>query len=507
MRGWSPEGFAVPQALDVSQVVPQEYAAYRPLVAEGLGFFLERLSPQRRAEILAEQLAMPHGASLPERLAALLRHCPTLHKLGQVVARDRRLALDLRRHLQSLESVTPAGASPECDVFAVIRREVGDAAGLEVGAQPLAEGSVAVVVPFTWREPGLPAPQEGVFKALKPGVEERLHEELEIWPALGTFLEERCERYGLPCLAYRDTLERVRRLLLNEIRLDLEQARLAEVARFHARSPAVLIPRLLPFTSSQVTAMERIHGGKVTDADLPPSRRRWLAETILEALLAAPFWSDAPMATFHADPHAGNLFHTRDGRLAILDWSLTARLSKAQREAMVQIPLTALMLDEARLSRALAALGEGPPHAAALRAAAGEALRQVRSGTFPGFRWLVGLFDRLATSGAMRFPEDLMFLRKALLGLDGVVADLTMGCDPDRVMIAVGLERFLRELAGRALVAPGSRAFATHVSNADLFGLCAAWPATAARFWIGAWQDALGNQAIGRSGDLAIGTR
>ena len=484
------DGLEFVSALDVGQLVPAAYAAYRPLVADGLCFFLEHLPPHRLAGIMAGQLEMPGSASLVERVVGLMRHCPSLHKLGQVVARDRRLAPDLRLRLQRLESLAPSTPTP--DVLAAVGREVGRAANLAVGTRALAEASVAVVVPFTWRERGAPTAQEGVFKVLKPGVEERLQEELDIWGALGAFLEERSAHYGLPVPDYRDTLERVRLLLLNEVRLDLEQAHLAAAARTYADSPAVLIPRLLPFCTPRVTAMERVHGCKVTDADLPAGRRRRLAETVVEALVAGPFWSDAQAATFHADPHAGNLFFSRDGRLAILDWSLVAQLSKAQREEVLQVVLGALTLDDARICRALEALAGRPPRGAALRLAVADGLRQVRRGIFPGFDWLLGLLDRLAISGAMGFPEELVLFRKALLSLSEVVADISAGCSSDRVLFNAGAERFLRELPGRALTPAHSRAFATHLSIADLCGLWASFPATTARFWLGTWQDALG---------------
>ena len=61
-----------------------------------------------------------------------------------------------------------------------------------------------------------------------------------------------------------------------------------------------------------------------------PWDRRRLGELIVEALIAGPIWSPAPRATFHADPHAGNLFVTPERRLAILDWSLTGTLGEAR---------------------------------------------------------------------------------------------------------------------------------------------------------------------------------
>src|SRR5574337_1188000 len=80
---------------EVAALVPAQYAAWRPLVAGGLRFFLENLPARRLSAIVAEQLTLP-AAGVAERVTALVRHCPTLHKLGQVVARDRRLAPELR---------------------------------------------------------------------------------------------------------------------------------------------------------------------------------------------------------------------------------------------------------------------------------------------------------------------------------------------------------------------------------------------------------------------------
>ena len=166
---------------------------------------------------------------------------------------------------------------------------------------------------------------------------------------------------------------------------------------------------------------------------------------------------------------------------------------------VLQVVLGALTLDETRTCRAVAALGRQSPDESALRAAVADAVRQVRRGQFPGLDWLLGLLDRLAICGSMRFPEELVLFRKAVLTLSAAVADVSENCSPDRVLLGAGMEQFFRELAGRALASHDCRAFGTHVSNADLFSLWASLPATAARFWLGTWQDALeSGQAVGR---------
>ena len=477
------------EGLQIAQFVPEAYAAYRPLLMDGLQFFLERLPPLRLTAILAEQLRLPRATPPARRLAILFRRCPTLHKLGQVVARDRRLAPELRANLQGLESLKPT--TPMAEIASLIQRELGAVAGLEIAPTALAEASVAVVVPLVWRPAANAPPQSGVLKVLRPGVEDQLHEELEIWAALGVFLEQRCADRGLPALDYRNTLDSIRRLLAHEIRLDREQVHLARAAAFHADSPAILIPELLPFCTARITAMERVEGRKVTDPGLSTGERRRLAQILIEALLAKPFWSNpASDAWFHADPHAGNLFVTHDGRLAILDWALVTPLAKAQRVAVVQAVAGALTLNEGGLFHALAALGHSSDPVA-LRAAVVESLRQVRRGIFPGMDWLMALLDRLGTVGAMQFPENLTLFRKSLLTLAGVIGDVSDQPSMDEVLILTGLMQCSREWAVRGLAPFTSRAFGSHLSNADWFSLWAGLPLTVTHYWTGIWRDAL----------------
>ena len=320
-----------PWSIDISSLVPEEYAAYRPVVVDALLFFIRNLSAARFTRIVAEQERLPSDASISQRLAALMCRCPTLHKLGQVVARDRRLSPTLRNRLQALESMEPTTSMST--VLPIIQRELPEfeACGL-LARKALAEASVAIVIPFEAHSSRDEAPSQGVLKVLKPDVEEALAEDLEIWAQLADFIDERCEQYVLPALRYSEILETIRELLVNEIKLDQEQQHLSAAAAFYAEDDSVHIPALFPFCTPRITAMERIHGGKVTDTEQrSQDQRRKLADTVIHALIARPLWAPSSSSIFHADPHAGNLFLSDDGRLAILDWSLVGYLGKSER--------------------------------------------------------------------------------------------------------------------------------------------------------------------------------
>ncbi len=327
----------------LASAVPQAYATYRQPLAAAIGFFINHLSPERASAIVADQFALPGDASDADRLLALARRSPVLHKLGQILARDRRLDPQLRRTLQHLESMT--SSVPVERLRGQIEREAGDVDGAGIVLDPvaLAEASVAVVIGFTWRG------ERGVFKLLKPGVEQELDEELEILDPLGAFLDERCDSLGLPPVDYRETLAQVRQLLAHEVRLDFERGHLFEAGRALAAIPGVHVPRLLPFQSRRLLAMERIDGRKVTEVgNLPMNVRRRLARSVVEALIAAPVWSGASRALFHSDPHAGNLMIDREGRLVPLDWCLASHLDLVARAAIARVLVARLPATPAR---------------------------------------------------------------------------------------------------------------------------------------------------------------
>jgi ubiquinone biosynthesis protein len=104
-------------------MVPEEFAQFRPLVSDALVFFLERLSVPRLAELVTKEYELPPNASAEERSTDLISQCPTLHKLGQIVAWDRRLSWELRQRLHTLEAMEPT--IPRSVATQAVEREIG----------------------------------------------------------------------------------------------------------------------------------------------------------------------------------------------------------------------------------------------------------------------------------------------------------------------------------------------------------------------------------------------
>jgi ubiquinone biosynthesis protein len=356
---------------------------------------------------------------------------------------------------------------------------------IRVGDRPLAEGSVAVVVPLTWCEPGdgARAPQRrGVAKLLKPGVAERLDEDLAILGRLAGYLEERWAAYGLPPLPYGEILDEVADLLAHEVRLRQEQARLREAGTQLTGQSDVQVPRLLPFCTDMLTAMERVDGRKVTDLEgLGAWQRPALFHTIVRALLAGVLFSRDESVLFHGDPHAGNLMVTRDGRLAILDWSLAGQLTAGDRVHLSQVLVGAWARDTARVAGAVAGLARGGAGGELIGRHIAAALAELRWYNLPGPVWVVGLLDTLTGAG-VRFPPHLLLFRKAFLALEGVLSDVCPGCPLEAALMAEALARLAWEWPVRWCKPLDDRDYSTHVSSADLVHLVlrapAAWAET-----------------------------
>lgn len=468
----------------MAALLPAEYAHYARSAKVGLVVFLSGLPDSIQQSILAEQLALGASATLSERLGLLARSCPVLQKLGQILARDHRLAEELREQLRPLESLPPTVDRPtiECDLV----NELGplESRGITITGPPLAEASVAVVIPFRSNAEGVP--RDGVFKVLKPGIEERLELELELLGRAGSRLDEVSAELVIPQLDYRDTFDQVRHKLLSEIRLDLEQDHLTKAAAVYADNEQVQIPVLFECCSGRVTAMERVFGEKVTDHRLDTqSERHRLANLIAESLLAQPIFSPTSQAMFHCDPHAGNLLLTHDGRLAILDWSLVGQLGESERVAMGQILLGAVTLDAARIAAVLGQLDiRRQLNHSALRRVIDNWLQKICRGMMPGLTWLVGLLDDATHSARLRMGADMMLFRKSLLTVEGVVNDLRANhFELERAFLCAALEAFGRDLPLRWISLPTSRAYATRLSNLDLTTTTLQWPMAIMRYW------------------------
>jgi ubiquinone biosynthesis protein len=275
----------------------------------------------------------------------------------------------------------------------------------------------------------------------------------------------------LPPLEYRDILDEVAELLRSEVLLRQEQTHLSRAERQFAGQSDVLVPRLLPFCTDALTAMERVYGHKITDRQgLSAWLRPGLFHALVRALLSGVLFSRDESVLFHGDPHAGNLMATTDGRLALLDWSLAGQLTTGDRVQLAQILVGGWARDGGRITGAVAALARPGTDTERIHRHVAAALAGIRWYKPPGLAWVIGLLDALTHAG-VRFPRHLLLFRKAFLSLQDVLSDLCPFCSLEATLLAEALAQLAWEWPLRWWKPLDDRGYATHVSSADLLRL------------------------------------
>lgn len=423
------------------QAIPGVYGHYRSVVRDGIEFFLSQVDRPRLMELVISQLKLDPKVDTQERLLELAKRFPTLHKLGQIIARNPNIDPVVKKWLIHLEN--GCYGTPLDGIMERIGRQLEQTDNQDrVQVQPaiLSEASVGAVIAFHWNQPSSQDRMEGVFKILKPGIRRHLDEELLILEKTAAFFEENRHRYPLKDFKFLNVFQEVREMLVKEIDLAAEQTNLVEAARFYEDMESIQIPQLFPFSTDTMTAMAYLNGPKITDAPLNQAQRERCAAVLFEALVCRPLFSRSEPSLFHGDPHAGNILAVSDhasGRLRIglLDWSLAGRLTKRDRVKTAQLIQAVLKKDLSGIRRSVKALAIGASMDSPLQRQKFRSLvlRMVRSSEFDRLTLIKRAFKLLEqlTFEGFLFPADLMLFRKAIFTLEGVLFDLWPSFDMD----------------------------------------------------------------------------
>jgi ubiquinone biosynthesis protein len=251
------------------------------------------------------------------------------------------LILELRKLQDEVRPIAFA------EIRAVLAEELpGDIQAIfsEFDETPVASGSLAQVY-FARLRPAADAPagtqgRPVAVKVQRPNITRIVQTDLDLAGWLIGQLHSRMtslQPYDLPAV-----FAEVRAGMRRELDF-ANEARNQEY--FNALNPygdRVFAPAVVAgFTTSRLIVMERIDGtpvGRVTlDAGVARDLAKLGARSLLHQVLVAGF--------FHADPHAGNVMVTTDGRLCFLDWGLAGHLTRRLRYALADFWIAAVEQD------------------------------------------------------------------------------------------------------------------------------------------------------------------
>ena len=270
-------------------------------------------------------------------------------------------------------------------------------------------------------------------KVQRPGIREQVLEDLEAFREIAAFLDRHSDlggRYELEKM-----VEEFRKTILGELDYRQEASNLEAVGRQMREFPRIVVPApVADYTTSRVLTMAYIRGEKITA--LSPLRRLELdGHALAEELFRAYLQQILIDGFFHADPHPGNVFLAEDGRIALLDLGMVARISPALQENLLKLLLDVSEGHGDRAAERAAQIGrrlEGFD-AMELGRKVSELVDRYRHSTIGQMQIGRVLLDvsRVAGEASLRLPSELTLLAKTLLQLDEVGRTLDPDFDPN----------------------------------------------------------------------------
>lgn len=355
---------------------------------------------------------------------------PTYIKLAQIISSGEGLfPTELVNEFKKCRDKVPP--EPFHVVRKVVETDLGhplESVFASFDRHPLAAASIAQVHGATLR-----TGERVVVKVQRPSVGRLVHEDLRVMAWLAPFM---VGRIPIAALANPPALvELFAETITEELDFRLEAQNMLDVARIFAELEQrnYVIPRPHPkLVTPRVLVMERVDGFAFDDVAGMRDAGVDTAEVVRTGMVG--FMEGAMLfGVFHGDLHGGNLFVLPDGRVALLDFGITARFSAAKQQAFLRLVVGATMNDVRTQVAALRDLGALPSDTDVDAVIAELGLdRPPVDPTSLTPDEMVGEIQQVVKSlmafGA-RLPKELMLYIKNLVFLDGAIATLAPDLD------------------------------------------------------------------------------
>ncbi len=397
------------------------------------------------------------GATSRAGLSRRLRHAaealgPTYIKLGQIISSgDGLFPSELVEEFKACRDQVPA------ESFDSVRRVVESDLGRPIHQVfsrfdhvPLAAASIAQV-----HSARLVTGEEVVVKVQRPTIRQQVGSDLKVMSWLAPFL---VGRIPVAALANPPALVELFAETINEeLDFRLEAANMLDVAESFAElgQRGIVVARPHPdLVTRRVLVMERLSGFGFDDLESMQAAGIDTHEVIRVGMTG---FTEGCMVhgIFHGDLHGGNLFVMPDGRIALLDFGITARMTPLERNAFLRLMVTGATGDIHGQLAAFRDLGALPPDTDL-----DEVIRELRLDQQPvdpttlSQEQLVGELQRVIKAllgmGA-RLPKILMLYVKNLVFLDGAIS--TLAPDLDLIGEIARLSTYLAVTHGERLAA------------------------------------------------------
>ncbi|XP_059460761.1 protein ACTIVITY OF BC1 COMPLEX KINASE 1, chloroplastic isoform X2 [Corylus avellana] len=345
---------------------------------------------------------------------------PSFIKAGQVLAnRPDIIREDYMNELCILQDDVPP--FPNKVAFNIIEEELGqplEAVFSKISSQTIAAASLGQVYRATLRASG----EDVAIKVQRPQIEPIIYRDLFLFRTLASFLNG-ISLQKLGCNAEL-IVDEFGEKLLEELDYTLEARNIEDFLENFKDDPTVKIPRVYKqLSGSRVLVMEWIDGIRCTN---PQAIKEGGIDVngFLTVGVSAALRQLLEFGLFHGDPHPGNIFAMRDGRIAYVDFGNVAVLSQQNKQILIDAVVHAVNEDYVEMANDFTRLGfltpgtDVSPIIPAL-----EAIWQNSSGkglSDFNFRSVTGKFNQLVYNYPIRIPERFSLVIRSLLTQEGI---------------------------------------------------------------------------------------
>ncbi len=350
---------------------------------------------------------------------------PSFIKLGQLLAcRPDLIPLEYARELSKLtDSVSPF---PFSEVRKIIEQELGGPASAffaEIDPHPMAAASIAQI-----HRARLFDGRDVIIKVQRPNIEKIIRRDISILEVIA----ELAETYAPDLAVYNPSgiVEEFGKTINRELDFVVEAANAARLRKNFRDSAVLYVPEVFPsLTTRRVLVLERLEGIRIDDIE-QIDKAGFDRSEITRKGAAAYFQMVFQDGFFHADPHPGNIFVLKDGRIGLVDFGIMGRVSEENMEYFAQIFVSLARRDFAGLVQAYVDIGWVPEETADVEQLQKELVEEVAELLDPYYSMTAGQVDfgsyvesvtRIMRRHRLKLPKNLYLVDKTLLTLEGLL--------------------------------------------------------------------------------------
>jgi len=353
---------------------------------------------------------------------------PVYVKLGQLLStRPDLFPADYIEALSTLQDAVPP--APWADVEVVIRKQLQQPLNetfTTINMIPVAAGSIAQVHRAT-----LADGREVAMKVQRPGIDVTIAQDISLIKGLADLVARTDFGRDYEVVALADEFSQALEAELDftrEAGFTDQLRRNLSTSRWFDPKQLVVAEIYWNLTTEKLLVMEWLDGVPLLSAHLKSDENGQTASAergAITTLLFRAFFQQIYIdGFFHADPHPGNLFYLRDGRVALLDCGMVGRLDPRTQQILTEMLLAIVDLDAQRCGQLTLQLSDSaqPVILSRLENDYDRMLRKYYNISLSEINFSQVFYEvlQVARNNKIRLPSNLGLYAKTLANLEGV---------------------------------------------------------------------------------------